>query len=380
MNEPASRSDLVIRGERPDEYRAIESLIRDAFWDIYRPGCVEHLVVHRLREDSSFVPELSLVAVLDGQRVGAIVYSKAKIELQGGGELELLVLGPVAVLPAFQKRGIGEALICRSRQLAAQLGYSVIALYGDPSYYGRSGFVPASQYGITDSEGNECPALLALELKASALSKASGRLLDNPIFFVSDEEVADFDAGFSKREKHALPTQLFLGNGKIRPILPADLDTVYGVVNDAAQAYKGKIPAECWKEPYMPHEELEWECSDGVEFVGYFVNGLLVGVMGRQSRGDVFLIRHAYVSTACHRKGVGTQLMEYLLKECHKTVLVGTWRAATWAISFYEKAGFRMVEDLNRKNELLKKYWKISQDQTDASVVLYKEGDSEKIC
>jgi GNAT superfamily N-acetyltransferase len=142
------------------------------------------------------------------------------------------------------------------------------------------------------------------------------------------------------------------------------------VVNDAAQAYKGVIPEDRWKEPYMPAEELKQEVESGVEFYGWKENSVLVAVMGIQVVNDATLIRHAYVLTAHQRRGIGENLLKHLMRLARtSTVLVGTWEAAYWAVRFYEKHGFRLVPS-EEKDRLLRKYWNIPERQIETSVVL----------
>lgn len=142
------------------------------------------------------------------------------------------------------------------------------------------------------------------------------------------------------------------------------------LINQAAQVYKGKIPADRWAEPYMPVEELEHEIASGVRFYGFEENGRILGVMGIQEVGEVTLIRHAYVLPGRQNQGIGGKLIEHL-KSLTRTphILVGTWAAATWAISFYEKHGFRLLS-AEESRRLLKKYWSIPQRQIETSVVL----------
>ena len=148
----------------------------------------------------------------------------------------------------------------------------------------------------------------------------------------------------------------------IRPCTDADFDTIYAIINDAAQAYCGVIPADCFHVPYMPKEYLRDEINRGVRFFGWEEGGELVGIMGIQDVQDVTLIRHAYVRTANRNGGIGGKLLGELRKLTARPVLIGTWAAATWAIRFYEKHGFRMVT-LEEKDRLLKKYWSISKRQ-----------------
>jgi len=155
----------------------------------------------------------------------------------------------------------------------------------------------------------------------------------------------------------------------IRRCTDADLAAILAIVNDAAQAYRGHIPADRWHEPYMPEEELRHELDAGVVFWGWEESGRLVGIMGLQDVADVALIRHAYVATAARRTGIGSKLLAFLLDRTSRPVLIGTWAAATWAIRFYERHGFRVVS-LAEKERLLRKYWRIPDRQIETSVVL----------
>jgi GNAT superfamily N-acetyltransferase len=155
----------------------------------------------------------------------------------------------------------------------------------------------------------------------------------------------------------------------IRLVRSDETGIVGHIINEAAQAYKGVIPADCWHEPYMPAEELSGELEAGVAFWGYELAGRLAGVMGRQDRGKVVLIRHAYVLPAYQRRGIGAALLQHLKQHEAKPMLVGTWAAADWAVQFYEKHGFRLVSP-EEKERLLRAYWTISDRQLETSVVL----------
>ena len=148
-----------------------------------------------------------------------------------------------------------------------------------------------------------------------------------------------------------------------------DFQVTYAIINDAAQAYRDVIPADCWKEPYVSRDELTREVAEGVVFWGYEENGVLVGVMGLQDKSDVSLIRHAYVRTSRQRQGIGTKLLTYLVEQTCHPILVGTWADAVWAIRLYEKHGFRQVS-LEEKEALLREYWTIPDRQIETSVVL----------
>lgn len=158
----------------------------------------------------------------------------------------------------------------------------------------------------------------------------------------------------------------------IRACTAADAPQIFEIVNDAAQAYRGIIPADRWHDPYMPMDHLQAEMADGVKFWGYEDDGL-IGVMGIQDRGDVDLIRHAYVRTSRRSSGIGRTLLAHLEAASGKPILIGTWAAAIWAIRFYENNGYRLLsrEDTVR---LLKKYWNIPERQVETSVVLASAG------
>ena len=156
---------------------------------------------------------------------------------------------------------------------------------------------------------------------------------------------------------------------RVRELRPDECDALLAIVNDAAQAYRGVIPADRWHEPYMPRLELEAEIEDGVEFWGAEEAGRLLGVMGIQDRCEVARVRHAYVAPGAQRKGVGRSLLRHVQGLARKPLLVGTWAAAEWAIAFYRRNGFTLVAG-EQKDALLRRYWSIPERQIEASVVL----------
>jgi GNAT superfamily N-acetyltransferase len=156
----------------------------------------------------------------------------------------------------------------------------------------------------------------------------------------------------------------------IRKLLPSEIDRILGVINDGAQAYKGIIPADRWKEPYMSADELKEDLKAGLTFFGWEENDVVLGVMGIQPVEDTTLIRHAYVRTEYQRRGIGSRLLEHLLQRAKTPeILVGTWAAATWAIRFYKTYGFTLVSP-EEKDRLLRRYWSIPERQVETSVVL----------
>jgi GNAT superfamily N-acetyltransferase len=157
----------------------------------------------------------------------------------------------------------------------------------------------------------------------------------------------------------------------IRPCRDRDRAEIVAIVNAAAEAYRGVIPADRWHDPYMPSDALDAEIEAGVVFWGYEDDGVLLGIMGIQPVRDVDLIRHAYVAPGRQRHGVGSALLEQLTRSTGRRILVGTWAAADWAIAFYHRHGFELVS-AERKAELLRRYWTIPERQIETSVVLAK--------
>lgn len=155
----------------------------------------------------------------------------------------------------------------------------------------------------------------------------------------------------------------------IRKYLDTEVNIICEIINDASVAYKGIIPVDRWKEPYMPIDELKHEIADGVVFYCYEEEGVIIGVMGIQDVQDAKLIRHAYVRTTKRKSGIGTKLLNFLTSDQDKPILIGTWKDAKWAIDFYLKNGFCEVTE-EEKNVLLKKYWNIPERQVETSTVL----------
>lgn len=198
--------NIQIRNEMPQDYRAVEELTREAFWgSLDHVTCDgEHLVVHKLRNSPSFVPELDFVAEVDGKIVGHIIYSLAKVVKADHQEIQVLNFGPLSVHPSYQRMGIGSSLMRHSIAVASQLGYGAIIFYGHPDYYPRFGFKNASQYGIVSRDGSSRDALMAMELVDGALSGVAGRFIKDEVYDVDLKEVAEFEKGFPYKEPACL--------------------------------------------------------------------------------------------------------------------------------------------------------------------------------
>ena len=201
---------FLISPTKTEHYSETEFLNRDAFWDLYAPGCVEHFLVHRLRRHADNVPELDLVACQNdtGKVLGNIVCSKARILGPDSQSTEALCVGPLAVLPEYQKQGLGTALMNAAIAAAKDLGYRAMVLYGNPAYYNRFGFVNAQTYEIQTSQGMNFDAFMVLELYPEGLKGVTGRFHESEAFAFGPEEAEEFDKAFPPREKHVTDTQL----------------------------------------------------------------------------------------------------------------------------------------------------------------------------
>lgn len=200
--------EMLLRGEREDEFRDVEALTREAFWNVHAPGCDEHYLLHIMRDKEAFIRALDVVAQLDGRVVGNIVYTKAHVLSAHGARHVVISFGPVSVLPAYQGRGIGAALIRHTLARARELGHGAVLIYGDPAYYGRFGFAPAKKYGIGTADGMYAAALLALELVPGALDNVCGRFFEDDVFHVDPDAAQAFEREFPPKEMRGdLPTQ-----------------------------------------------------------------------------------------------------------------------------------------------------------------------------
>ena len=203
-----ANSAITIRLEQESDHHAVEELTREAFWNHHVPGCDEHYLAHVLRKAPCFLPELDIVALIDGRLVGNIMYTQAIIRADDGKEHAVLSFGPVSVLPELQGKGIGSALIRHSLARAKELGYSVVLIYGDPDYYCRFGFLPAEAYLIGTQYNTYAAALQALELVPNALANKAGLFFEDAAYEVDEAACALFDAQFPAKERvTGLPSQ-----------------------------------------------------------------------------------------------------------------------------------------------------------------------------
>ncbi|MBQ7885769.1 MAG: N-acetyltransferase [Clostridia bacterium] len=200
---------LIFRSETEKDYSAVEFLTREAFWNKYQPGCEEHYLVHILRGSKSVIPALCDVSEMDGEIVGHILYTHAQVVSDDGKLFPVITFGPVSVRPDMQGKGIGSQLIRATMRRAADMGFAGVVITGNPAYYHRFGFRPASDFGVLYEDGSSFPELMAAELHEGSLRGVHGRIRFAPEYWsMKEEEVLAFDARFPKRERMKLPGQL----------------------------------------------------------------------------------------------------------------------------------------------------------------------------
>lgn len=200
---------LIFRPETANDYAAVEFLTREAFWNKYKPGCDEHYLLHILRGDPAVVTGLCDVCEMDGEIVGHILYTRAKVVSETGESFPVITFGPVSVRPDMQGKGIGSKLIRATMQRASGMGFAGVVITGNPAYYHRFGFRPASNFGILYEDGSSFPELMAAELSEGRLRGVSGRIRFAPAFSqLKAEDVLAFDERFPRKERLRLPGQL----------------------------------------------------------------------------------------------------------------------------------------------------------------------------
>lgn len=198
---------LIIRNEKESDHRIVEELTRKAFYNLYIPGCVEHYLVHHMRGHEDFIPELDFVAELDGQIIGNIMYTKAKLTDEQGVKKDILTFGPVCIAPEHQRKGFGKALMEHSFQSAAELGYDVIVILGSPANYVDVGFKSGKKYNVCFENGKFPSALMVKELKEGVLDGRRWFYTYSPVMDLDAQEVQNYDSTLEPLEKKYLPSQ-----------------------------------------------------------------------------------------------------------------------------------------------------------------------------
>ena len=205
-------TDYIIRQEKKEDYAEVENLVREAFWNVYRPGCSEHLVIHVLRDDPAFVKELDFVMEQDGRLIGQNMFMKTVINADDGRDIPVLTMGPIGILPELKRQGYGKKLLDHSLEQAAAMGFGAVLFEGNIGFYGKSGFDYARKFGIRYHdlpEGADDSFFLCRELIPGYLSGVTGVYQTPPGYYVDDSDVEAFDRAFPPKEKLKLPGQIF---------------------------------------------------------------------------------------------------------------------------------------------------------------------------
>lgn len=193
--------EIIIRNETDSDYRVVEEITREAFWNLYFPGCDEHYTVHKMRNHADFINDLDFVAEYNGKIVGNIMYTRSWLIDELGKELEILTFGPVCVLPEYQRQGIGSALIQHTKNIAIKNGVKAIVIFGDPHNYCKHGFKSAKDLNISDMKGEYPYGMLAIELQDGALAGHSWKYRYSHVYEVNEKDAEEFDQTFVKKEK-----------------------------------------------------------------------------------------------------------------------------------------------------------------------------------
>ena len=207
-----NKKDYTIRLEEKRDFRAVENLVRESFWNVYKPGCAEHYVIHVLRNDPAFIPELDFVMERDGSLIGQNMFMKTIIEADDGRVIDVLTMGPIGITPELKRKGYGKALLDHSLEKAAEMGYGAVLFEGNIDFYGKSGFDFASRFGIRYHdlpEDADASFFLCKELIPGYLDGVTGVYRTPQGYYVDDSDVERFDEGFPPREKLRLPGQIF---------------------------------------------------------------------------------------------------------------------------------------------------------------------------
>jgi putative acetyltransferase len=199
--------NVLIRNETPEDYRQVEELTREAFWNLHVPGCDEHFLVHIMRSHPDFLPKLDFVAVYENRIVGNIMYAKSCLTSEAGIAIDTITFGPVSVLPEYQKKGIGSALIKYSINKAIGYGYTAIIIEGHPYNYCKHGFVGSKSFNVGNSEGRYPYSLLVLELEKGCLQNNEWKYLPSSVYDLNENDFISYDQSFFPKEKGYKPTQ-----------------------------------------------------------------------------------------------------------------------------------------------------------------------------
>ncbi|MBQ8620016.1 MAG: N-acetyltransferase [Clostridia bacterium] len=350
---------FIFRSETVSDYAAAEFLTREAFWNKYQPGCEEHYLLHILRGSQSVVAELCDVCEMDGEIVGHILYTHANVVSDTGEAFPVITFGPISVRPDMQGKGIGSQLIRRTMQRASEMGFAGVVITGNPAYYHRFGFRPASDFSLLYEDGSSFPELMAAELRNSSLRTVSGRIRFAPEYSaMKEEDVLAFDAQFPKRERMKLPGQLSAPDMRadncvtIRPETHKDYKDIVAMI---LRSFREGTPYSDGTDIIALIEEIRDskyyipELSFVAELDGKIVGHFLFSHfplsaapdgtrMDPEDQGIVMLAPVA-VHPDCFRRGIGSAMLRLGIEQVRKCGYRGITVEGDY--HFYNKVGFK---------------------------------------
>lgn len=359
--------DIIIREENETDYYTSELVTKRAFWNKYKPGCNEHYLVHRLRKDDAYLPELSRVAEVDGKVVGLILYSKAVLKLpaadnaagtlaQKQEEIPVLCFGPLCVDPDYQGKGIGGALIAEAKKLAAEAGYTGIVIFGEPDYYPRHGFFTCDTWGIATADGKNFDAFMGCELVPGGLNYPGARFYEAEVFeHLSEADTDAYDKQFPQMPKLRLPGQ-WGNNMQYRVMTEEDIRRVIPLYIEQYNEYDG----DTWTEEIVYKRIHQvWSREDSfcmlLEEEGQ-VLGFAMGNMEQFYDGMAYDLVEIVIAHAHQNKGLGTVLLRELEKRVKKR---GAILVQLYAVNdrmheaFYGKLQYKDADNLKIKTKWL---------------------------
>lgn len=359
--------DIIIRKEQEADYYASELVTKRAFWNKYKPGCNEHYLVHRLRKDDAYLPEISRVAEVDGKIVGLIMYSKAVLKLPAAAEtaeasaqkqeeIPVLCFGPLCVEPDYQGMGIGGALLAETKKLAAEAGYTGIVIFGEPDYYPRHGFLTCDIWGISTADGKNFDAFMGCELVPGGLSYPGARFYEADVFEnLPDSEVQEYDKQFPQMPELRLPGQ-WDSKMRYRVMTEEDIRRVIPLYMEQYNEYEGGT----WSEAavYKRIHQV-WSMEDAfcllLEEEGEIL-GFAMGYMEQYDDCMAYELVEIVIAHAHQKMGLGTALMKETERRVKK---MGAALVQLSAVNdrmheaFYGKLKYKDAESLKIKTKWL---------------------------
>ena len=340
--------NIYLRLERPEDYRESEEVMKEAFWNHYTPGCDEHYLLHIMRDSPNFVPELDYVAISEGKIVGIVVFLKSFILADDGSKKEVLSMGPIAVLPQYQRMGIGRKLITHTCDLATQMGYRAILLCGEPNYYSKVGFVAAEQFGIRTAENKFFEALHVYPLYSNALNGISGRYYEDTIYDIDPDKSVEFDRSFPQKERiTGTPTQkrfaeAFAMQKDYEIIQKHFIDScTHPSYKDFQELYDTSFPIF---EQRTHEQQMEAFQNKAYKLLAFTEGNVFLGFISYWQFDTYCYIEHFAINARLRGKGYGSKLLDCFVRSMNKIVLLEidpiTDNISEARLRFYQRCRF----------------------------------------